>query len=692
MKLTRLKIFRVISVSLLSVLLLFSLSAFTVLYFFPESRLLARLTTMARQATGRLITISHLKYGIRGVYLGRVVIHDGLSEKDPVILTADEVRLMFVIKSLFLEKTFKVKSVSMKNLNFIIQYDDKGVSNIERIYQSIHKGDGSAGPGASIESIRFTNAGISLRNAPKVLKPLEGDYSITGEISLNQDKSLHLSNCSIKMPENRGRLWPELSLTMNNGDFKIFGDVKLADASLRWVYMWGDNLTLPYDVVNGNVFDLEITKNHVSGRAVALSTLNNSTGTVSADGRCHVSISGNTVLLSEVKGALNGSTFLLQKLLFSFKGDIIQFIVKDMDVRVEHVRPLLDFLPDKLTGKVAGSISFQKGLYNADMDLLGVSFDQKSKFITDLTTSITVRNNIFRKKDIPLKFMDYPCSVSIASTDPNFKKLFVDVSAESIVFDEKKIPSGTSREEVNVPVEITGRVSIGELKADSFAMKKINVSYSILKDTVSFHRITGEFTGGSIMGKGSIDLGQNPPGASVSFQFSDIKIQNLDIVKEKFNERLFGLVHGKAMLNFSLNRDISKSLNGRVELQIDRGKLVDTGIQNGLGIFLSELKYKLNNLEFNAIYGNLTFEGESIKANSIIFNSDNVRLKIEGDFNRDLIARPLMINLEFNRHFIQDLPGPIALGLSKYQTGSWYVIPFSCTGDITESKNIKRLR
>jgi hypothetical protein len=688
---TRIKLFRLIVVSLFSVFVLLAAAAFLVIAFYPEKNLLENISTMAEGATGRKITIGHLNYGIRGVTLDRVSVYDGTGEKDPVIFTADEVSLMFSIRGLLLDRKLKVKRISLKNPSFTIEYDDKGVSNIERIIDSIKSRSGGTGPGASIERIYLANARISLRDSIPVLRPLEGQYTATAEVTIGDDKAVRVSNCSLRLPGTRGLLNPEVEITVKDSNFKIFGDVKLHNASLLWVYMWGTNVTIPYDLINGTVTDLEITKDHVSGHAVATSTLRNSPRIVSADGKCFVNINKETVLLSGIKGGLNGSTFILQNLLFTFNGDIIHFGVTDMDVRVDDVRPLLPFLPEKLSGKVRGSISLAGGRYNSDMDLAGVSFDARNRLVTDLNARLSLRNNLYRIKDIPVRILDSPCTLSVANTDPGMKKIFVEISAEKMVLDEGMLAVSSTNEPVKVPIEVNGRIRIDDLVFNTVKLRKLDLNFTIHESAIDLHGFSTQFTGGAIRGKGSIDLDKMPPHASVSFQFDGIRIQNMDIVKEKLNERVFGLGRGKGQLNFNLDRTMTKSLGGRLEMQIDRGKLVDTGIQNGLGIFLSELKYKLNNLEFNTIYGNLTLEGDRVRANSIIFNSENVRLKVEGDFDKKLVARPLMINLEFNRHFIQDLPGPIALGLSKYLTGSWYVIPFSCIGDITDSKNIKRL-
>ena len=692
MRLTKLKIFRIVAVVLFTLAIITVSGIALFVYFYPKENLLKHITSLAEQNLRRRIYVAEIDYGFKGVLLKNVLINDGPSPSDPLLVKSDEVVLKYSITSLLLDRELILESISLKNCTFTINYDKEGISNIERLISDVKKADTGSSSGARIEHLHLSNASVSLVNAPLILKPLEGSYTVTGDLYVRPDKLLQVANCHVRLPLDRGFLDPELSIMTKEDNFKIFGKVKLTKASLNWVYQWGQSITLPYQIINGNVVDLVITKDFVSGHAIATSTLKKTPLILSADGKCHVSIRGETVLISGARGTIADSSFFLQKIFFNFSGKILQFGVNDIDAKIEDVRPLLGFLPEKLTGRVNGSLSFQNNRYNGSLRLSDVAFNRQDGIITDFNTDITIINGIFRKKDIPLKLMNSPCSVSIATTDPDFKKIFIELHSKKFYLDENKLSGPKEGTPINIPIEISGKIAFDELNFSSMKFTNLNINYSIYKDTISFHNFTTQFIGGSIAGKGSIDIGQVPPHVSVSINFDSIKIQNTDIVKEKLSDRLFGQLSGKAIINFNLEKSLEKTMRGNVEVKINNGKLVNTGIQNGLGLFLSELKYKLNNLEFKTIYGNLSIDGESMRANSIIFNSENVRLKIEGVFNAKLYASPLMINLEFNKYFIRDLPGPVALGLNKYSTGNWYVIPFSCDGDMTVGKNIKRLR
>ena len=137
---------------------------------------------------------------------------------------------------------------------------------------------------------------------------------------------------------------------------------------------------------------------------------------------------------------------------------------------------------------------------------------------------------------------------------------------------------------------------------------------------------------------------------------------------------------------------MTETLKGNAVFNVSKGKVVNTGIQNGLIIFLAELRYKLKDLEFSRIYGNIDIDGKDLTINTFIFNSEDIRLAMNGKINSDLTASNMSVKLEFNNHFIKDIPRPAIAFYNEYLSGRWYTIPFLLNGNITDSKNIKMLK
>ena len=218
----------------------------------------------------------------------------------------------------------------------------------------------------------------------------------------------------------------------------------------------------------------------------------------------------------------------------------------------------------------------------------------------------------------------------------------------------------------------------------------IQLQYLLAGSSVTINGFQFMYADGKISGSGTMTTGRGAPQGSLKLNIAGLLMQNAIAFNEKIRNRFFGLVNGKAAIDFEISDKILDTARGNAEFTIDKGKLVDTGIQDGLGLLLSELKYKLRDLEFNKIYGNFDIRGTNYQIHSFIFNSNNVRLKMTGTFNKKLIANPLNITLEFTREFIQDLPGMITIGLNKYLKGDWYIMPFIQTGDMMNGNNLRR--
>jgi hypothetical protein len=492
------------------------------------------------------------------------------------------------------------------------------------------------------------------------------------------------------LPENRGKVRPELTIKTSKNDFEISGKTELENASLLWVYRWGNNVKLPYNVVNGSVKNLVITKAFVKGNVSAVSSLLNTGTIIRADGFCNVDISGKTVFIGQTRGGIDSTSFYIDALHFTFGGKLIRFSIKNINANVDDTKPILKFIPAKLFGKVEGDLSFSGGLYNGNLTMSNCGYDPEIKIISGVYARITITNNMFKAAGIPFNFYGNPCALSIAATEGSFSKFYINIGAEKIVIDPEKNKFSQSEDPITLPIEITGIININQLHYSRHRFANVQLQYQLTGSNLTIKGFQFIYADGRISGSGNIALGQGSPQASLSLNISNLIMQNAINFNEKLRNRFFGLVNGKSKIDFELSDKILQTARGNVEFTIDKGKLVDTGIQNGLGLLLSELKYKLRDMEFSKIYGNIDIIGTNYLIRSFIFNSNNVRLKINGMFNQKLISNPLHINLEFTREFIQDLPGIITLGLNKYLKGEWYIVPFILNGDMTDGSKVKR--
>lgn len=684
----------VISVSVIAVIVAVSVSL--IYYFYPEESVLKIIKNRSETLLNRKIDIDSLHYSPRGIVIYGVTIHDKSDDgTEPVLIKAEEAVITFSLFSI-IKNDFKLRSIYFNGLMINVAFDKDGKSNLEKLAEEIRNRTESGGGDKSVQLSKITlnECRISLINPPKFIKPLEGEYLINSSIRIKDNKYFAILNTRIILPQKRGLLYPELMIDTSE-NFGIRGRVKIENTSLLWVYKFADSdPELPFNVVNGQVNDFEITKDHVKGYAKATSSLKNSKNILLAEGSCTVDLKDINVALKDVKGKINSSTVNVDSMLISTDlGKIVKFSFSDISFQLSDARCLLESIPAGLSGSARGSLSFDGNMYNGRLDASDISYRDNTELFRDLNTTLEINNNIIKKENIPATVFGNSSTVSIATTDNRFKNFYVSVNFEkmnvnNIHFDRE---SGNGSK-INIPVNITGKININEFVYDDIVFKNTKANLTVSGSVLKINNFNTSVLSGSIYGLGAIDLSGKSPSVQTSLKFENIKIHDIKFKNENMNSRLFGFAEGTANLSLLIKDNAAETIKGNATFTITKGKVVDTGVQNGLIIFLSELRYKLKNLEFNKVYGNIGIDGNNFTINSFIFNSEDLRLTMSGRIDRDLTAKDMNMKLEFNNHFIKDIPRPAVAVFNQYLSGKWYVVPFTLIGNITESKNLKMLK
>ena len=683
------KIFKISFIIIASILLILLIGTGLFIYFFPKDRVRSLVIEQAETVLQRKVTLESIYYSPRGIILRNLTIHEDKPVESPVMVSAEWVNLGLALRPL-LNKEIDVKHLFFYKLNANITFDEKGVSNLEKMINTVLKTPDSSLK-TKISSVKLTNATINIIKPVDVLNPLEGSYSIDATVKFPAPNLLQITNCTIILPEKRGKVKPEISIATDS--FKLTGEVELDKVSLAWVYKWhGTSYPQPYDIVTGKVRELYITTDKIEGFVKATSTLHKSSKIVHADGFCRVEPPKRTVLITGTQARIDSSSVYLNRLAFTMDGDLLGFDASNANASVTDLRELVPVIPSSLYGWVTGNLAYNNGKVSCAMHLKEAGYDYSSKMISGMNTDIAIDKNVFKLEKIPMKVFGHDCIVSAASTDGDFKRLILNLSGEKLNLTRIQTGSGGREKSVDSPMEIAGNISTGRLETPDFNLDNLNVNYQVKGKSIAINQFSCKFAGSDLKGRGAIDLSTVPPKASGVINFANLRIQSLGIVSEKFKNRFFGNASGNLNLSMDLASQMFDTLRGTVDFSIDNGKVVDTGIQNGLGIWLSELRYKLKDLEFNKIYGNAQIVGKLFQINSFIFKSENIRLRMEGPLSRDMNTAGLNLSLEFSDYFLQDIPRPAVMGLKKYQTGQWYIIPFNVKGDITESKNIHQVK
>lgn len=687
------------AIVLVSLLILAGGSAALFVYLYPREKLLKIISTSIENATDRKVSIGNIDYGFSGIIIDDFKIYNDLTGKKGLIASASEANIRFSLLSL-LNKKFTINHIALNDGKVNIVYTD-GKSNIERLIRHIadsgkDENEHKSSITSSITTIALNNSSILLKDAPDSLKPLNGSYHCDALISFPGKQQVKFSDVYITLPSDRGKLETDIILTLNDSDFSLRGDITLQKCSLIWVYKWGNGGTrMPYQSFTGTVKNLSVSSNMIEGFVRGTSVLEDSRR-VKVDGFSRVNIKNETVFISNLEGSIDSSSFKLKELLFNFDGDVKKIHVTDADLLVSDVFSVIPGTYYPVMGSLKGEIQYSGDNINANIHVSDIGYKGEQDIISGLTTDLVIKDNSFKQQQVPVNIMGQPCTVSIATMDDKFKRFILNVHAESFSLD--KIESGDKGSpgsmKVDLPLEISGKITCKTLDTEKLKFKNTQLNYHFKGNNLSVYSFQSDFAEGKIKGRGNISFASSAPFFDVDARFNNVKVQDLASIDPRFEKRFFGIADGNVNLEFAYDSSIPflNALKGKLEFTIDKGKLVNTGIQNGLGIWLSELKYKLKDLEFARIYGNFNIQGPNYYINSFIFNAQDIRLKLDGYFNK-VAESNVKIDLEFTPDFIKDLPNPALLQLNQYKQGRWYVIPFEAKGkDITEGKNIKRLR
>jgi hypothetical protein len=708
------KITKLTKIAIISIVLIISalvISIGLIYYFYPEDSVKEIIRNKTEILLNRKVEIGSLHYSPKGIVISDVTISEKSGDNtETVLVKADEAVITFSLISI-IKKDFIIRSLYFSGLELNLIFDQDEKTNIEKIINELkdktstdkEQGNDNGEKNIKLSKVILNDCRLKLTNPPKFVRPLEGEYRISSTLLIEKNSIIDVTDTKITLPQKRGVLYPELRIE-TAGEFTIKGRVKLENASLQWVYKIPQNDPgLPFDVVNGQISDFEITKNYIKGHAKATSTLKNSKSILSADGWCTVEIGSRSVYLKDITGKINSSSANVDNMMISARqGAVKKFGFSNITFQLSDLRQILNSLPSGLSGTAKGGLSFDGNTYNGKIELSNVGYTDNTEIFSGMNTTVDINNNIIRKENIPVTLLGSRSTVSIATTDNKFKNFYLSVNSDKININNINLKGNQGQggsqggtpagNKTLIPVNVTCKLNVQEILYDDFIFKNTNANISATGNIIKINNMETSILSGKISGIGTVNISGAVPAVQTSLRYNNIKIHDITFKNDKLNKRLFGFAEGTANINLIVKDNAAETFKGNAVFTVTKGKVVNTGIQDGLIVFLSELRYKLKDLEFNKIYGNVVIAGNNFQINSFIFNSEDLRLSINGKINKDLIAQDMKMKLEFNNHFIKDLPRPAILAFGEYLSGKWYVIPFSLNGNITESKNIKMLK
>jgi len=714
------RILRFVRISIISALVLAvtaAIAASLIFYLYPKDSVLSMIKAGAEKALKRQVSIDSLEYSIRGVLLNNVSVYENLPDgKSAELARAEEAVIRFSLLSM-LKKDFRIDTVAFKKFRIVWEFTKDGDNNLKRLFNDISQGsDTSSGATkVHVSKLLLYECSFILLNPPQSYKPLEGEYVVDATVNIEESGKLSVTNSRIVLPEKRGELYPEIAIN-TSGEFNIQGNTKAVNLDIPWTYGFArSRVNLPFQTVNCSIDNLSITKKAVKGHVKGNSSLKGTGKILNVDGWCTVDIPARMIYLSSITGKLADSTARLDSMNISSStgGGIKKFNASDFSIDLADARSFSNIVPSGLYGRARGNLSYDGKSYSGKIELSGSGYTGNAEIVSDINTVIDINNGIIKKESIPCRIFGNSSTISVATTDSSFTNFYLIIRSDRIEADKIKFSKpGSGRDTsdsdkssgspdsrgsrpgqgINIGINIAGKVQVKELVYEDYTFRNIDSDFRASGSTVKIPGLTADIFSGKLYGSGKIDISGNTPYAQIQVRYNNIKVQDIAINNENMKDRFFGFADGTANLNFQVRENMLSTFRGNTTFSITRGKVVNTGVQNGLIIFLAELRYKLKDLEFQKIYGNIDINKNIFTINSFIFNAEDVRLLMNGEVNSELIANNMSIKLEFNNHFIKDIPRPAVTVLGEYLNGNWYTIPFAASGSLTDSKNIKMLK
>lgn len=655
--------------------------------YLPEDKVIHFITEKAESILKMDVNIQGINYNLDGISVYGVTIKD--TDSKFKLMTIEKTDLSFSLIHL-LKKELKLENLVIHRPTINLKFENEKINLEENINKIISSNSITSNIKVELPDIEIQNAMIIFTSVDDLLKPLNGSYTLSTNISIDQDnKTITFINSEATLPSGRGNINGNFILNYSS-DITFSGNANITKFNFPWIYNFtGDKNFLPFSsgFAEINEFLFSVKDKTIAGKFSASTVLKDS-NSIKGTGKFKYSIDKYLLHFEDLDASIGEDSVYLTDLYINTKYSSVSFNASKISSKIKNFRYFID-IPYQLYGYVSGNLSYFKKI-NANLSI-NAGWDLRNKTITDFKTDLIIKDNSFKKENIPFKLFDSPSKISIAANGDNFDNfvtyIYIDDFNTSKIIGENSNNNGSSPPDI--PVKLSGKIYINNVIHKEYTLKNSFIDYNISNNIININKAVTNFENTKLEANGVLNL-RSPSNGRINLQFNAFKIQNISKYAEKFKNRLFGIAKGKISLGFSL-KNISKTFKGNAEFSITNGKMLNTGLQNALGIFLEPLKYKLRDLEFNTIYGNLNISGDSYTVNSFVFNSREIRMSVNGKFNGGFSGN-LDINVEFNDDFIKEIPNIAYLQLNKYKSGLWYTIPLKVNGDITNSDNFKILK
>ncbi len=349
--------------------------------------------------------------------------------------------------------------------------------------------------------------------------------------------------------------------------------------------------------------------------------------------------------------------------------DRIQTLVQQGEIRLDSIRATYNGLRAGLNGRVQfkGDSAVGENIV-IGLDEQTARLDFKAENLTGKPIRITQK---------------------LTSDALNLDKITAAMGGGAKAPPEKKPPGKTGpappSEPMNLPMVADGTVRVANAVYQGLNVTDFALLYHLENNILNINEISMQVAGGTIKGKGRIDLGQADMGYNADVSVDGT--QTDDLVSALF-PKAANTIFGNLFLNAKLSGSgidlsgIQKSLTAQADMRVTEGKLTGIGLTRGLAAFLNAQSLQV--LNFDAVKGNIRLNNGKFVLDTD-YNSKDLRMNPTGTIGLDG-SIDLSLNMRLAPEIAARIKGNQLVSQVLTDQEGWALLPLDVAGSLKDPR------
>lgn len=278
---------------------------------------------------------------------------------------------------------------------------------------------------------------------------------------------------------------------------------------------------------------------------------------------------------------------------------------------------------------------------------------------------------------------------TLTSNTLNLDKITAALGGEKKAPPEKKQPGKTGPAPpsgpMNLPLTADGTVEVGSAVYRGLNVKNFNLLYRLENNILQVRRLSGEVAGGTLSGKGKINLGVK----KIDYE-ADVSVKGTkadDLVSALFPAAAHTMF-GSLFLNAGLSgrglelSGIRQTLTGQADLKVTDGKITGTELTRGLASFLGANTLQV--LNFKAVEGNVRLNNGKFAIHTD-YNSNDLRMSPTGTIGLDG-SLDLSLNMRLAPALASRINRNPTVARLLTDDQGWTLLPLNVAGSVSSPR------